>query len=633
MPTTIFPKADGRISAPLASSELLGLIHSFDWSGTSAGPIERWPDALKMATRLMIASAVPMALLIGAEGLMLYNDAYVAIAGNRHPKCFGKSVFEGWPEVEEFNRDVLKRSLRGETLTFSDQPFIFYRNGSAERVWLDLDYSPVFDADGKVLAVLAILSDTSKRVRMEQALARSEERLSLALEASGAVGTWDWHVPEALVYSDERFARLYSVAPEDAKRGAPTQSYIKAIHEDDLERVVAAINRTITEGKPFSEVYRLYQMDGSLRWVDTRGTAIRDSNGKCLRFTGAAVDITERKIIEEKLANSELGLRTLTDAMPQMVWSTRSDGHHDYFNARWYEFTGVPQNTEVGEEWNGLFHPDDRSRIRKAWRHSLKTGTPYEIEYRLKHRNGEYRWILGRAVPIRNLAGKITRWFGTCTDIHETKLAASERELINYELNHRIKNLFSVLSAIVSLSARSAPEARIFAEELRGRIQAMGRAYDLVRPHGNDSTSGEGETRISALLDELFDPYVKENEERILFSGSDMFINDSAATSLALVFHELATNSTKYGALSSSGGLVEVSAKETDGMYCLSWREKGGPDIIAPESQEGFGSKLMSMSIEGQLGGSIAKKWGRDGLQVDMTIPLSKISKAEAIHP
>ncbi|MGH6763776.1 MAG: PAS domain-containing protein [Phyllobacterium sp.] len=630
MPTTLFPGADGKPGASLAASELLALIHAFDWSETPAGPIEHWPDALKMTTRLMVASAVPMTMFIGPDGILVYNDAYIGIAGKRHPKCFGKSVFEGWPEVAEFNRDVLERGLRGETLTFSDQPLVLYRNGSAERVWLDLDYSPVFDADGKVLAVLAILSDTSKRIRTEQALAKSEERLALALEASGVVGTWDWHVPEELVYSDERFARLYSVAPEDAERGAPTQSYIKAIHEDDLDRVVTAIDRTIAEGVPFSEVYRLYQMDGTVRWVDTRGTAIMDKDGRCVRFTGAAVDITERKAIEEKLANSELGLRTLTDAMPQMVWSTRSDGHHDYFNARWYEFTGVPLNTEVSEEWNGLFHPDDRSRIRKAWRHSLKTGTPYEIDYRLKHRSGEYRWILGRAVPIRNLAGKITRWFGTCTDIHETKLAASEREIINYELSHRIKNLFSVLSAIVSLSSRSVPEAHGFAEELRGRIQAMGRAYDLVRPHGAHIASEEGQTRISALLDELFDPYVKDNEERILFIGADSLINDSAATSLALVFHELATNSAKYGALSHSSGLVEVSARKEEGMYCLSWAEHGGPEVTEPENTDGFGSKLMSMSIEGQLGGSIAKRWDRDGLQVDMTIPLSKMSKHKA---
>jgi PAS domain S-box-containing protein len=108
--------------------------------------------------------------------------------------------------------------------------------------------------------------------------------------------------------------------------------------------------------------------------------------------------------------------------MPQMVWSTRPDGYHDYFNQRWYEFTGVPTGSTDGEGWNGLFHPDDQDRAWALWRHSLTTGEPYQIEYRLRHYSGQYHWVLGRALPIRNEQGVLERWFGTCTDIHDLKL-------------------------------------------------------------------------------------------------------------------------------------------------------------------------------------------------------------------
>ncbi|MCL6305248.1 PAS domain-containing protein, partial [Streptococcus agalactiae] len=103
--------------------------------------------------------------------------------------------------------------------------------------------------------------------------------------------------------------------------------------------------------------------------------------------------------------------------------------------------------------WNDMFHPDDQDRAWSVWRHSLATGDPYQIEYRLRHRDGTYRWVLGRALPIRDGEGRITRWFGTCTDIHEQKLALEEREIVSQELSHRIKNIFAVVSGLISFAA------------------------------------------------------------------------------------------------------------------------------------------------------------------------------------
>ncbi|MCJ2070195.1 PAS domain S-box protein [Methylobacterium sp. J-030] len=129
---------------------------------------------------------------------------------------------------------------------------------------------------------------------------------------------------------------------------------------------------------------------------------------------------------EAEIAASERRFRVMTSAMPQMVWTTRPDGFHDYYNDRWYEFTGVPYGSTDGEGWNDMFHRDDQERAWARWRHSLATGEPYEIEYRLRHNSGAYRWTLGRAMPIRDAEGRIERWFGTCTDIDDLKRAEAE---------------------------------------------------------------------------------------------------------------------------------------------------------------------------------------------------------------
>ena len=145
-------------------------------------------------------------------------------------------------------------------------------------------------------------------------------------------------------------------------------------------------------------------------------------------------DITARRNVEERLRQSEARFQAIANSIDQMIWSTRPDGYHDYYNQRWYDYTGVPQGSTDGEAWNGLFHHDDQERAWAVWRHSLETGEPYHIEYRLRHRSGHYRWVLGRAQCVRDEDGRITRWFGTCTDIQDIieareVLARSHEEL------------------------------------------------------------------------------------------------------------------------------------------------------------------------------------------------------------
>jgi PAS domain S-box-containing protein len=313
-------------------------------------------------------------------------------------------------------------------------------------------------------------------------------------------------------------------------------------------------------------------------------------------------------------------LRAILNTIPQMVWSTLPDGYHDFYNDRWYEFTGAPYGSTDGEGWNGMFHADDQERAWRVWRHSLSTGEPYEIEYRLRHRSGAYRWTLGRALPVRDQQGAIVRWFGTCTDIDALKQAEESRELIAHELSHRIKNLFAVISSIVSLSARDFPEAKTFAGVVRERIAALAKANDYVRPHSPESAPHTGKT-LHGLLASLTAPYKAGEAARIVISGDDSEIGLQAATSLSLVIHERATNAVKYGSLSLPGGTVSLRGEKRDGMFCLEWREQGGPPVAGAPTHHGFGSKMARRAIEAQLGAEMVEQWDREGLRLSLAIP------------
>lgn len=327
-------------------------------------------------------------------------------------------------------------------------------------------------------------------------------------------------------------------------------------------------------------------------------------------------------------AESDRLFRTLADTMPQMVWSTLPDGYHDYYNARWYEFTGVPPGSTDGAAWNGMFHPEDRDKAWKRWRHSLATGEPYEIEYRLRHHSGEYRWTLGRALPIRDHSGAITRWIGTCTEIHEQRLMMEEREIIAHELSHRIKNIFSVISGLIGLSARQHPEIRAVADDLRNRLMALGRAHDFVRPHSVEARPEREEAGLRGILEQIFAPYENASRSRFAFSGLNPAVDDRSATPLALLFHELATNAAKYGALSTATGKVYLDVLEDGDEIRIDWREEGGPPV-EPTGHEGFGSRLMALSVERQLGGRMVRDWRAEGLAISLWIPRRSMSRTQ----
>lgn len=325
---------------------------------------------------------------------------------------------------------------------------------------------------------------------------------------------------------------------------------------------------------------------------------------------------------------SDLRFQALADAFPHMVWSTLPDGYHDYYNRRWYEFTGVPEGSTDGEAWNGMFHADDQDRAWDRWRHCLATGDPYRIEYRLRHRSGEYRWVLGRAMPMRDESGAIVRWMGTCTDIHEQKLQAEQNEILSRELSHRIKNIFAVIAGLIGLSARRAPEHKAFAVELQGRIAALGRAHELVRPHSEHSRPEVRAESLQAVLRDILSPYPAMADGRIAILGDDLRIDDRGATPVALLVHELATNAAKYGALSSASGSVELTIERDGRRAAISWTERGGPEVAGEPERTGFGSRLTELTAVTQLGGTLERDWHREGLRVRVCVPLDALARS-----
>ncbi len=322
---------------------------------------------------------------------------------------------------------------------------------------------------------------------------------------------------------------------------------------------------------------------------------------------------------DTELRDSAARLQFMLDSVPDIAWSAAPGPEFDYFNARFTEITGLPPRKNV-EDWREVIHPDDFEASLEKFEGAMSSATLFEDEWRLRRADGSYIYVLSRAIPSTD-DPQTARWFGTLTDIDASYRISQERELLAGELAHRIKNIFSVITSLITLHARGDETLKIFADTLTENIRALSRAQDFAL---KIDTHTEGD--LKGLLDVLMAPYGIPGSEAVRISGDNVATGMRAATPLALVFHELATNSAKYGALSVEAGTIDIMVSKDGGDIRVDWVEKGGPPV-EPPAETGFGTRLVTMAIKNQLGGSITQDWREEGLRIGITIPAERLEK------
>lgn len=603
---------------------MLRRVVTFDWAATSCGPLESWPDSLCVAVRLMLSASTPMGVIAGRDNVLVYNDAMHGILGDAYPDAFGAPIARALPAAADFYRKALGRCVAGRAAGFHDEPLKIIRDGRPITAWFNLEFIPILDFECDYLGAMVVAAETTSRVLAERALQRSEERLTAALGASGLVGAWDLDLRTGRMSADERFARLHGVDPAAAAAGTDSAQFTNAVHPDDRAGLAAKMLEMAHTGQEFRCRYRVLRADGRVCWLVASGKVIADKGGYPCRLPGVVVDITEQVEAAAALAESEFRFQTLAEMLPQIVWSCDAAGAHDYFNRRWFEFTGIAEQAITSETWKELVHPEDWPRVDAEWRHSMATGETYDIEYRFRHRSGMFRWLRVMALPLRDREANIARWFGTSTDIHESKMFSAERETLAAELDHRIKNMFAVIGSLATLAARAEPQHAAFAERLCARIAALSQAHALTI---RAAARCEAAQSFHAVVRELLAPY-DGDASRISCSGDDFAVGQGALTGLALIFHEMATNAAKYGALCREHGSIAIRTMRAGDRYCVEWCETAPGEAARPPAAErppGFGSKLLISTVERRMDGRIAREWRAHGLCVALEFPLRSL--------
>lgn len=294
------------------------------------------------------------------------------------------------------------------------------------------------------------------------------------------------------------------------------------------------------------------------------------------------------------------------------LWSWNVDDNSFRMDPRAYDLWHIPQTGAVGfEDLSTHIHPADRDRVRAAFMATRSVAGSYEIDFRIMVED-EIRWISARGQGAD--AGIVNReMFGVFLDVTGRKQAEEGSELLAGEMSHRVKNLLAITSGLTHLTSRSALSVEEMAQELTQRLSALGRAHDLVRPL-------PGEQGKAALLGDLIAVLLAPYDDTAAFSGRirvavpRMGVGEQTATTLAMVIHELATNSVKHGALSSDTGSLDISSRaDEDDLYVI-WAETGGPEIDEDPDMGGYGSRLIERSVASRFRGSLDYDWQATGL-------------------
>jgi PAS domain S-box-containing protein len=390
------------------------------------------------------------------------------------------------------------------------------------------------------------------------------------------------------------------------------EGWANSVHPDDRSTLRRAFLDAVARRQPWRGEYRLRRHDGAWRWVIDTARPLFSDDGTYLGHVGSVADITERKEAEEALRISEGHFRTLTLAMPHLVWTMEADHSCRYLSAGWSEFLGSAPRRSL---WRAAIHPDDLAGVDAAWA-AAERGQTYESEYRLRRQDGQYRWLLSRAATLRDSDGNLVRWVGTCTDVTERKQAEDRQRVLMAELDHRVKNTLAKVQAMAWQTMRTTRSPDEFNDAFGARLQALARAHDMLNRAGQDWASLEETVR------EALGPLAGREEGRTTISGEPVRLSGRSVLTLSIVLHELATNAAKHGALSRPEGRVDVVWHRGGEEVSLVWTEGGGPTVAAP-TRRGFGLRLISDSISYELGGEAAFDFSPGGLMCTIRLPVS----------
>jgi PAS domain S-box-containing protein len=386
---------------------------------------------------LLLAPDPPRFTMVAA------NDSRLRVTMTRRENVIGRPLFEVFPDnptdpgatgVRNLQASLNEVLRTGKPHRMALQKYdIRTPDGEfEERYWDPLNW-PVFDDRGNLIYIIHRVEDVTDQVRSQRRARENESILARLRESEERYRLLADMIPQHIWTTDATgyhgyFSRRWYDFTGATLAETEGERWLRFLHPDDRERTLARWRHSLRTGEPYSIEYRFRGADGEYRWFLGQAMPLRDEAGKIVEWFGTLTDISERKRAEENLRESERNFRALANSIPQLAWMADSTGWIFWYNERWHEYTGTTLEEMQGWGWQKVHHPEHVERVVERIRRAFEAGERWEDTLPLRSKTGAYRWFLSRALPIKDEAGNVMRWFGTNTDITEQIEAAAERE-------------------------------------------------------------------------------------------------------------------------------------------------------------------------------------------------------------
>jgi len=485
--------------------------------------------------------------------------------------------------------------------------------GDAEARWIESRSRIYYDRNGVARRMVGANIDLTERKKTEAVLKESEGRLADAL-AAGQVMAFEW---DARTHVSRRSHNAALIIDQSE---ASVSQFLTRVHPDDREGFRAAI-RGLKPGDPsYTFNFRFCCPSGRQVWLEETAKAEFDERGKLLRIKGLTRNISDRKRAEDALAerNMQLSLAGKAALVGSYSYGIETDVMH--VSEGYAALHGLPEGTveTTRSEWCSRAHPEDRGRVAERRREAFrKRISEYDIEYRIVHSDGTLRWIESRSLILYNRHGNPQRVVGVNIDVTERKRTEDRQRILVAELDHRVKNLLSTISAVAAHTMDASGSMQQFVAALDGRIRSMALTHELLSGHRWQGIP------LAQLLRRELAPYATKSNTDI--KGPDVLLSAEAGQTIAMVVHELTTNAAKYGALSRRQGLVLVRWQwPTNGHAAepltIDWKEIGGPPVDA-RRKANYGSSVITDLVPYELAGTADLVFTSEGVRCRLSVP------------
>jgi PAS domain S-box-containing protein len=574
----------------------------------------------------VLASALDAVIIVDHHGMVVeWNRAAEQVFGYSRTDAIGLEMAELIipPHLLEAHRRGMARYLsngEGPVLGRLIELPALHADGAEFPVELYIVPIPM---DGPPLFT-GFARDITERKRAEQALAERTAQLLLAGTAA-QVGSYVLDIAARRIQISPGYAAIYGF-PADTTE-ISWDDWRARVHPEDLPRLDKLRERTFDRQKPEHKgEYRIVRPDRQVRWIESRSRVLYDDKGKAQRTIGVKIDITERKVAEAALKESEERLRFVAERAKVGHWDWDIASGRLNWSATCKRLFGIPEEATVTHErFLAMLHADDRMRVHQAVQACLegRGDTDYDIEYRTVWPDGTLHWIHARGSAIFE-KGRPVRMAGITLDVTERKLSEEHVRFVMTELSHRTKNLMAVVQAIAWQTAQRAATLADFDENFTQRLEALARSHDLLVKR-----KWQGVV-LEDLVWAQLEPFLDRSKNRIVARGPALLLMPEAAQDLGLALHELATNASKYGALSVPTGKIEIGWMVAGDMgagpkhFLMTWRETGGP-VITPPIRKGFGSTVITSALAGAFNGQTKLEYNPKGLSWELAAPIGRL--------